>query len=84
MSTWDAEKLELVDKADTKKKFFVRVNGTVEALKEKLEGVFGAIEVVALDNQNNEFGFVTEVMSEGAYEACAANFPEICQMIRVE
>ena len=84
MSTWTAEKLELVDKADTKKRFFVRVNGTLDALKEKVETVFGAVEYVTLDDENQEFGFVTEVMSEGCYEACAAKMSEICHMIRVE
>ena len=84
MSTWDSEKLQLEEKSQTKKQFFVRINGTVAALKEELEAVFGAIEVVALDGEENEFGFVTEVMSEGDYENCASKFPQICHMIRVE
>ncbi|MBQ8802248.1 MAG: homoserine dehydrogenase [Tyzzerella sp.] len=84
MSTWTTEKLELEEKSETKKKFFVRVNGTAAALKDKLQEVFGAIEVVTLEGEENEFGFVTEVMSEGCYEKCAAQFPEICHMIRVE
>ena len=84
MSTWTAEKLELEDKADTKKRFFVRVNGTIAELNVKVEDVFGKVEVVSLEDEINEFGFVTEVMSEGCYEACAAKMPEICHMIRVE
>lgn len=46
--------------------------------------VFGKVEVVTLENKENEFGFVTEAMSEGCYETCAAKLPEICHMIRVE
>lgn len=84
MATWDAEKLELEAKAETKKKFFVRINGEVDSLKEKLEEAFGAIEVISLEGETEEFGFVTEVMSEGCYEASAAQFPQICHMIRVE
>ncbi len=82
MATWAAEKLTLEEKADTVKKFFVRVKGDEESLKAELENVFGAIQVVEV--VEGEFGFVTEVMSEGAYEAAASKFPQICRMIRVE
>lgn len=82
MATWAAEKLALEEKADTVKKFFVRVKGDEESLKAELENVFGAIQVVEV--VEGEFGFVTEVMSEGAYEAAAKGFPQICHMIRVE
>lgn len=84
MATWDEEKLELEDKADTTKKYFVRIKGAVADLKAQLEAAFGPITVVTLGDKNDEFGFVTEEMSEGAYEAQAAKFPQICQMIRVK
>lgn len=84
MAVWDCEKLELEDKADTKKKYFVRMKGNAEELKASLEAVFGKIEVITLSDKPEEFGFVTEVMSEGAYEERAAKFPQICQMIRVK
>lgn len=84
MATWDEEKLELEDKADTIKKYFVRIKGAVADLKAQLEAAFGPITVVTLGDKNDEFGFVTEEMSEGAYEAQAAKFPQICQMIRVK
>ena len=84
MATWDEEKLELEDKADTIKKYFVRIKGAVADLKAQLETTFGPITVVTLGDNNDEFGFVTEEMSEGAYEAQAARFPQICQMIRVK
>ncbi len=84
MSVWDSEKLELIDKADTKKRFFVRVNGKKEDFLSKVQDVFGEIEIITLEGEESEFGFVTEVMSEGAYEQCAAKCLEICHMIRVE
>lgn len=84
MATWDAEKLVLEEKADTTKKYFVRIKGRAAELKAQLEAAFGAIEVVTLEEKQDEFGFVTEVMSEGAYEAIAAEYPQICQMIRVK
>ncbi len=84
MSTWSAEKLELIGKSETKKRFFVRVNAKKEELLSKVQEVFGEIEVVTLEGEESEFGFVTEVMSEGAFDMCAAKCPEICHMIRVE
>lgn len=84
MAAWDEEKLELEDKADTIKKYFVRIKGAVADLKAQLEAAFGPITVVTLGDKNEEFGFVTEEMSEGVYEQKAAKFPQICQMIRVK
>lgn len=84
MATWDSEKLELEAKADTKKKFFVRVNGEEDALKAALTEVFGDIQIVKLNGVDDEFGFMTEEMSEGCYEEKAAQFTQICHMIRVE
>lgn len=84
MQTWEAEKLELEDKAATRKCFFVRVEGTVEELKDELEKSFGKIQIVKLDGVDDEFGFVTEKMEEGQYEALAVQYPQICHMIRVE
>ena len=84
MAMWDAEKLQLEEKSDIKKKFFVRVKGTEDALKEQLINVFGEIKIVKLADAEDEFGFMTGVMSEGSYEACAGQFTQICHMIRVE
>ena len=84
MATWDAEKLALEEKSETMKKFFVRVKGTGEALKVELAKVFGKLQIIKLADVDDEFGFITDVMSEGDYEACAKQFPQICHMIRVE
>lgn len=84
MATWDAEKLELEEKADTTKRFFVRIKGTETELVSQLESVFGTIDVVRLENRADEFGFMTQSMSEGTYENCAAQFPQICHMIRIK
>ena len=84
MATWDSEKLELEEKAATTKKYFVRVKGSEAELGAELEAVFGTIQVIKLAELENEFGFVTEEMSEGSYEEHAAKFPQICHMIRVK
>lgn len=82
MQTWSAEKLQLAEKDTMKNRYFVRVRGTEEELGENLKKDFGEITVVKLDDTEEEFGFITPVMEEGQYEACAKHYPQICQMIR--
>ncbi len=84
MATWSDEKLVLEERTEMKKRYFVRVQGTKAELEESLASVFGPIRVVELEDVKDEFGFVTELMTEGNYEACAKQFPQICHMIRVE
>ena len=84
MATWTSEKLVLEEKADTEKRFFVRIKGNKEELKQSLQDVFGDVQIVSLENKTDEFGFITGVMSEGAYEKATEKFPQICHMIRVK
>ncbi len=83
MTMWEKDKLTLVDKSSTEKKYFVRIQGKPEELKAHLESVFGQINVVELEDVTGEFGFITEELSEGKYETCAKQFPAIIKMIRV-
>lgn len=84
MMSWDSEKLELEEKKNTKKRFFVRVSGNAGTMEAELEQSFGKIAVVQLDGVEDEFGFLTEVMEEGQYESCAKQHSQILKMIRVE
>ena len=84
MATWEAEKLQLADKSEMKKKFFVRVKGTPEALEEALSEVFGEIQIVKLNGVEDEFGFVTSEMCEGVYEEKSGKFDQICHMVRIQ
>ncbi len=84
MATWVDEKLVLEEKSEMKKRFFVRVQGKTEKLEAELQNVFGEIRIVKLEDVNDEFGILTKTMTEGNYEACAKQFPQICHMIRVE
>lgn len=84
MTMWNSEKLSLQPLKSTRKRFFVRIQGEVQALKTHLESKFGPIELVTAKGLEKEFGFVTEVMTEGAYEENAKEFPGILHMIRVE
>lgn len=84
MATWTEEKLALEEKAEMKKAFFVRIKGSAEAMQAELAKVFGDISIVKLAEAEDEFGFVTGCMSEGRYETCAKQFPQIIHRIRVE
>ena len=41
-------------------------------------------EYVQAESLDEEFGFLTEVMTEGEYAKCAEEFPGILHMIRVQ
>ena len=84
MTMWKSEKLSLQPISATSKKYFVRIQGDADAMKAHLESKFGPIEIVKAEGLKNEFGFVTGVMTEGAYEENAKEFPSILHMIRVE
>lgn len=60
MCFWDAEDMELMDIADTKRKFFVRV---ADSAKEKAIAAFNDIEEVDAE-VSGEFAFITPIMTE--------------------
>ncbi len=84
MTMWKSDKLELLPFEDTSKRFFVRISGEPEALKAHLESKFGPIEIVRAQGLEGEFGFLTEVLTERAYEENAKEFPGILHRIRIE
>ena len=84
MTMWKSEKLILEPIEDTCKRFFVRVSGNPEEMKEKVENLFGEVQVVKVPALENEFGFMTVVVTEGDYRKKAEELPEILHMIRIE
>lgn len=84
MTMWNSDKLNLQPVSDTSKRFFVRVQGDAQAMKSHLESKFGQVEIVKVDGLEQEFGFVSPAMTEGAYQKNAAEFPSILHMIRIE
>ena len=53
-------------------------------MKAHLESKFGPIEIVQVESLEGEFGFLTEIMTEGHFEQCQKEFPSILHRIRVE
>ncbi len=85
MTIWDSKKLQLEDKADAKRRFFVRIKGDAEEMLPELQESFGNLQVVHAYGLEDEFGFVTEVMMEGDYETRAKIYEDkILHMIRIE
>ena len=83
MCFWDEEDVKLLDKGDSHKRFFVRVDKE-QATKEKAEELFGEIKVLQVEGLDREFGFVTPVMTENAFEEKAAALGGVITRIRME
>lgn len=68
---WEHEKLNLMPMDEVTSKFFVRVRGSKEEIASKVDSVFG--RVTSIDaGYNDEYGFITEEMTESAYEKAAS------------
>jgi homoserine dehydrogenase len=76
-SDWKAEEMELMPLDDVRHAFFVRFAGTEEEAK----AAFGEITPVCLPSLSGEFGFVTGVMTEKAFEEAASE--KVIKRIRI-
>ena len=76
-SDWKAEEMELMPLDDVRRAFFVRFAGTEEEAK----AAFGEITPVCLPSLSGEFGFVTGVMTEKAFEEAASE--KVIKRIRI-
>lgn len=68
---WDSEKLDLMPLDEVTSKFFVRVKGSEAETASQVADAFGKVTPVDAGFAD-EFGFVTEEMTEGAYEKAAS------------
>lgn len=85
MTMWKQEKLQLEDKADAKRRFFIRMKGDEKEMLPRLKDSFDQIEIVKAEGLEGEFGFLTPVMMEGDYVTRANIYrDQILHMIRVE
>ena len=83
VTRWESETLELIPNADAKRRFFVRVKGEEETMKNRVAEAFGQVEVVKAEDVAGEFGILTGEMTEAEYAEKAAKMPEVVQMIRL-
>jgi len=84
LTNWSSKKLELADRKDSRKKFFVRMEGLLEEKLAGVEAVFGEVRAIELGDIGGEFAFITEEMSEADYERKAKQISGILNRIRVK
>ena len=84
LTTWSSKKLELADIQDSKKRFFVRIEGCVAERLAEIEHIFRPVQTVELEEIAGEFGFITEVLSESEYTEKAGKISGILNRIRVD
>jgi homoserine dehydrogenase len=82
MTVWSSEKLELGNTDDVMRSFFVRVKGSAKNT-EDVKQIFGNVEIVTVDGIVDEFGFITEPMTEKDFKVAAAQLPVI-NRIRID
>ena len=83
MMSWSSQGLDLVDIKEVQHRFFVRVKGSLTGDIGTAGEIFGNVKSVVLPDAAGEFGFVTEMMSEGAFDEKAAKMPGIISRIRI-
>ena len=81
MVIWDDEKLTLADTSEEERRFFVRVPADVT--EDTVKELFGDVSVVKADGLDNEYGFVTGVMTEGKFAEAVAKV-NVISRIRID
>lgn len=84
LTTWSSKKLELADIRNSRKQFFVRMEGHLAERIAEVERIFGTVKSIELDEIDGEFGFLTGVLSEAEYEERAGQIQGILNRIRVD
>lgn len=80
MCFWDAKDSEVMDIADTKRRFFVRVS---DLSKDKVKTAFADIEEVDAQTEG-EFAFITPVITEREFDEKIAKVGGFINRIRME
>lgn len=78
---WDDKKMELVPFEESVSKFFVRVSGTKAENETKVSEAFGNVTPVDA-GYSDEYAFVTEEVTEGAYIKAEEKLGNIINKIR--
>ncbi len=76
---WEEEGVRLIDFEQSKRRFFVRVK---KEGMDKAKTLFGFSDIIEV--MEDEFGFLTQVMTEAEFKEKAGKLPEMIDRIRVE
>lgn len=83
MCFWEEEKVSILDREDTSRRFFVRMKKSA-CNEEDAAKVFGTIRPVYVPELPEEYGFVTDILTEKEFEEKAAFLGGMISRIRVE
>jgi homoserine dehydrogenase len=83
ITLWDSEKLALVEREDAVNMFFVRLQGSGEENRKKVQEVFGNVDEVDAGFAD-EYAFVTGEITEGTYEKAAEELGCVINKIRID
>ena len=82
MTMWEEDKLDLIDIGFVKRRFFIRMKGKKEDYIDKIKDNFGNVTFVDAGIKD-EFGFVTEEISENHQRNHTRNYDNIISKIRL-
>lgn len=80
---WSSKKLELTDVNQVKNRFFIRVSGEEEEVKEKVKKLFGEVEVVTAEGVTGEYAFLTSSLEEQELKNKIESLDGVLNKIRV-
>lgn len=81
---WAEDELSLSNLDAASCKFFVRVKGSAADRRDEITEKFGDIQVVELENVSDEFGYITEDMTEEAFKTNINKIDGVISTIRME
>lgn len=77
---WQPQKQTIADYKELPHRFFVRVSDNVS--KARIKDVFGDVDFEMLENVPGEYAFVTETMTEKAFDEKLQNITDVLTVIR--
>ena len=80
---WTDEKMELTGTEQVKNRFFIRLSGDKAANEAKVKEIFGSVQDVDA-GFTDEYGFITEKITEGAYKEAENTLGNVINKIRVD
>ena len=83
MTIWSNKKLQLADFNKASFRYFVRLNASDVSVKEEVAKVFGQVTEVTAEGVAGEYAFITEEMTEEAFNEKVSQFDNFISRIRV-
>ncbi len=80
---WSSKKLELTDVSRVKNRFFIRLAGNEEVFKDKVNQLFGEVEVVKAEGVEGEYAFLTSSLEEHELQEKIEQLDGVLNKIRI-